>query len=206
MWAALWLLPVLIWFRCLEIFLVPRYTIEIPLDRELPMLPIFVVPYVLFFFYVAAALIYIGIHSKENYYKAIIFLCSGMSLAYFFYMIFPNAQALRPIITQTDFLSQAVKFIYEYDTPTNVCPSIHVFNTMAVNAVLFNTAPFKNSIIAKSLSTVLAILICLSTIFLKQHSILDGIFAGLLCILFYIPLFKIKFPTAECNYNSIHLP
>lgn len=69
-----------------------------------------------------------------------------------------------------------VAFLYETDTPTNVFPSIHVFNTAVVCASVLKSAKKKR---AKALNLLLSAAIVLSTVFLKQHSILD-VAAGLL--------------------------
>ena len=67
-----------------------------------------------------------------------------MSAAYLIYMIFPNAQALRPDITQRDFLSGLVKFVYLTDAPTNVCPSVHAINALATEAALLHSRNFRS--------------------------------------------------------------
>lgn len=69
-----------------------------------------------------------------------------------------------------------VAFLYETDTPTNVFPSIHVFNTAVVCSSVLKSAQKKR---AKALNLLLSASIVLSTVFLKQHSILD-VAAGLL--------------------------
>jgi hypothetical protein len=80
--------------------------------------------------------------------------------------------------------------VYATDTPTNVCPSVHVINSIAVNAALQHSEDFarekRNGRLA---SHILTILICLSTVFIKQHSVMDvgwGIVTGMV---FYIPLY-----------------
>jgi membrane-associated phospholipid phosphatase len=167
------LLPILAWFKLLELYLVPKHIIEVPLDDRLPLIPVFVIPYLLWFIYIAFGCVYVGHHSKENFLKLIIFLGGGMSVAYAIYMIFPNAVDLRPSIFQKDILSQIVKIVYMFDTPTNVCPSVHVINGMATHLALTHTSPFKENRILTASSAVLFILICLSTIFVKQHSVVD---------------------------------
>jgi membrane-associated phospholipid phosphatase len=189
--ATLSLIPVFIWFRFEEQFLTPLYYIKIPLDDYIPLLPIFVIPYLLWFAYVTWGILYTGLHSKMDFYKLIIFLGVGMSLAYTLYMIFPNAQNLRPEITRSDIFSRLLVLIYTFDTATNVCPSVHVINAYAVHAALIHTRPFCTRRINRYGSFILFILICASTVFTKQHSAFDVICGLLFGTLLYIPLYKL---------------
>ncbi|SHH87711.1 hypothetical protein SAMN02745823_01316 [Sporobacter termitidis DSM 10068] len=196
------LLPVLIWFKYLEMTLIPKYIIHTTLDDHIPFVKEFVVPYLLWFPYIAYGVLYTGVHSREDFCKLIIFLGGGMSVAYLVCMIFPNAQDLRPSITQNDPFSVLVKLIYATDTPTNVCPSVHVINAIAVNAALQHSGAFAVKKYRKPCSHTLTILICLSTVFIKQHSIVDvgwGIFAA---ALFYLWLYV--FPNRKNKNGPLH--
>lgn len=74
---------------------------------------------------------------------------------------------------------KAVQMIYHTDTPTNVLPSIHVFNSLACCvAILKNQRKYKKS--TDTACVVLTILIIMSTMFLKQHSVVDVVLAALM--------------------------
>jgi membrane-associated phospholipid phosphatase len=169
------LLPTLVWFNLLEAYLDPVHIIGVPLDYKLPLVPAFIVPYLLWFPYIAFGCVFVGNSSKENLYRLVMFLGGGMSFTYALYMVFPNAIDLRPEITGTDFLSQLLKMVYTTDTPTNVCPSVHVINSYAVHAALSHTEEFKKRKYLTAISGVFFVLVCLSTVFVKQHSVLDVI-------------------------------
>ena len=186
-------MPLLIWFRLLKIFIVPEYNIQVFLDHYIPFIPVFVIPYILWFLYIAFGCIYTGLKSKENYYKLLFFLGAGMSTAYIIYMIFPSALSFRPAAVNTkDVFSGLLRIIYAIDAPTCVCPSVHVINAFAVDAALRHTEPFCRKRALRFLSFTYFILVCLSTVFIKQHSIFDVYFALLVCGLFYIPLYKLE--------------
>lgn len=200
------LIPILIWFRYLEISIKPRYIIHSSLDDLIPMLPVFVIPYLLWFPYIAYGLIYTGIHSKRDFYRLLIFLAGGMSLAYIIYMIFPNGERLRPEITGNDPFSLLVKFIYVTDTPTNVCPSVHIINTIAVHSALWYSEAFRKIRFGRKASAILALFICFSTVLIKQHSIIDvacGFVAG---GLFYIPLYLLPEFRKRNQYGEEYTP
>ncbi|MBF4693114.1 phosphatase PAP2 family protein [Fusibacter ferrireducens] len=183
------LIPILVWFKYLEMTIVPQYIIHTALDDKIPFIKEFVIPYLLWFPYMIYGVIYVGIHSKKDFYKVIIFIGGGMSFAYLAYMFFPNAQDLRPVITNHDPYSLLVQFLYATDTPTNVCPSIHVINSIAIDASLHNSEAFQTKKYGLLASSVLTVMICLSTLFIKQHAILDVICGVLVAAAFYMPLY-----------------
>lgn len=194
-YALLLLIPILIWFMYLEMNLVPKYIVHTALDDRIPFVKEFAVPYLLWFLYIAFGIIYIGTHSCKEFYKLLIFLGGGMSVTYALYMIFPNAQDLRPVITGNDFFSWLMKIIYASDTPTNVCPSVHVINAIAVNSALQHSNYFAKIKFGKPASHIFTIIVCLSTVFIKQHSILDVALGIVVAALFYIPLYMLNLNT-----------
>ena len=125
-----------------------------------------------------------------------------MTLFLIISIVFPNGQNLRPDIDPDESIFTAmVASIYRSDTPTNIFPSIHVYNALAAQyAIMHNkriTRPWKIS------GFILTVLICLATVFLKQHSVIDGIgglvMAAMLIFLLYyfkpvVQVFK-KIPT-----------
>lgn len=189
-YSLLLLVPILIWFKYLEKTLVPKYMIHVSLDDRVPFVKEFVIPYLIWFPYIVYGVIFTGTHSRRDFYKLLIFLAGGMSIAYIVYMIYPNAQNMRPVITKKDPFSLLVRMVYATDTPTNVCPSVHVINSIAVNAALQHSEDFaREKRNGRFASHILTILICLSTVFIKQHSVMDvgwGIVTGMV---FYIPLY-----------------
>ena len=78
-------------------------------------------------------------------------------------------------------LTDAVALLYAVDTSTGVCPSLH-----AAGAIGIASAWLKSQSAArrqKAAVVLAAVLICLSTVFIKQHSVVD-VFAALpLCLL-----------------------
>lgn len=182
-------IPLQIWFEFLELTIVPQYITDTAIDYKIPFIKEFVVPYLLWFIYVPFGLLYTGIHSRKDFIKLFLFLFGGMLAAYTIFTFFPNAQSLRPTIIQNDPFSILVKFIYIADTPTNVCPSVHVINSIAVNAALQHSDAFSKDRLRKWISLILSLLICLSTVFIKQHSVLDVISGTCIGALFYFLLY-----------------
>ena len=189
------LLPLLFWFKYLEATNIPKFIIYSPLDDLIPFIPIFVIPYLLWFFYVAFGLIYTGIHSKKDFYRMLTFMGIAMAFSYTIYAIFPHGQNLRPVITGSDPFSLLIKHIYETDTSTNVCPSLHVINSIATHSALRHSEAFSKIKYGKLASGLMLVFICMSTVLIKQHSIIDvaaGLVTGLVLYMFIYVIPELK--------------
>ena len=95
-------IPLLLWFKYCEEHITPKYIMHTAFDDKIPFIKFFIIPYVIWYFYVAFGLIYVGLISKRDYYKLLIFITAGMSTCYILYMIFPNGHDLRPEIYGDD--------------------------------------------------------------------------------------------------------
>ena len=82
--------------------------------------------------------------------------------------------------------------LYTIDTCTNVFPSIHVFNSIATHLAIARSDTLGKNRVVCGLSLVLAVSICLSTVFLKQHSAADVIGAAVLAFLLYQVVYSIR--------------
>lgn len=155
-------------------FLVSRW------DRLIPFCEYFIVPYILWFFYVAFGVLYLGlaVRDRSHYWSLATSLCIGMTLFLIVSLVYPNGHSLRPLYMRHDnIFTDMVKILYRIDTSTNVLPSIHVFNSVAVHIALASCPSFKKHQWAVHASFILCVLIIASTMFLKQHTVIDVITA-----------------------------
>jgi len=168
----------LLWFFILEKAIpVADFIIYSPVDRHIPFNKWFVIPYIAWYPYIFITCVYFYFKSPYDFKKLMAFLAVGMFIACAIFTIYPNGQNLRPFIKPTDILNDIVLSIYKSDTPTNSLPSLHVIYSMGVHtALLKSRKPINNTVL--SLSLVLMALISISTVFVKQHSIVD-VFAGI---------------------------
>ncbi len=187
-WVLLYMFIYFPWFFYLEKTITTHYTsVHIRLDDFIPFNELFIIPYYLWFIYVAGVIAYFLFTSKEDYYRCCAFLFIGMTICLTIYTIWPNGQDLRPTTFARDnFLVDIAKNLYSSDTSTNVCPSIHVFNSIGIHIAIMHSAKLKNKHWVRRGSFVLCVLICLATVFLKQHSAFDGIAAFILAVFMYL--------------------
>ena len=86
------------WFAYLERTVTRRYHVmHSQLDDLIPFNEYFIIPYLLWFIYVAGALAYFFFTSKENYYQLCTYLFAGMTISLLICTIFPNGTDLRPV-------------------------------------------------------------------------------------------------------------
>ena len=145
-------------------------------DHLVPFCEIFVIPYIGWFFYILFGVLFFGLieQDRTQYHLLTANLCIGMTLFLVISLIWPNGHTLRPaMMTRDNIFTRLVIMIYQADTSTNVLPSIHVFNTVAMHTAVRNSTTLKKYPWAVNLSFVTAVSIILSTMFIKQHTIID---------------------------------
>jgi membrane-associated phospholipid phosphatase len=162
------------------------------IDDIIPFCEYFIIPYLLWFPLMAAVFLYFLFTSEKDFSYCCRLIIGGMLVALAICTIFPNGQNLRPEISQLpdNIFGNLIATLYKGDTSTNVCPSIHVYNSVAACVVIWNSDRFQNSKTMKIISGSLALLISLSTMFLKQHSFIDVVCALLLAFIMYALVYK----------------
>lgn len=144
-------------------------------DDWIPFCEVFIIPYMLWFPYMVLAVAYFIFFNKNKheYYQLVFNLMMGMTIFLIVSYVYPNAQHIRPTeFPRDNIFTDAVKCLYRTDTPTNILPSIHVFNSLAIHMSLTNCEALRNHKGIRIASLTLTALIIMSTMFLKQHSVL----------------------------------
>lgn len=190
-WILSYFVIYLIWFALLEEHVHPEVWVRSPLDAYIPFCEYFVIPYMLWFLYIAAAIIYFLLTSPEDFRHMCGFLFTGMTICLILYTIFPNGHNLRPFAFHRDSIFiRIIQFVYAADPSTNVNPSIHCLNSIGVHTAIWRAKSLSDKPLIRIGSLILCISICLSTVFLKQHSIIDVLTAILLSLTLYVVFYR----------------
>ncbi|MBQ1963036.1 MAG: phosphatase PAP2 family protein [Clostridia bacterium] len=161
------------------------FEVACPLDSWIPFCEWFVIPYYFWFAYLVGMLLYGLLFDRQSFRDCMYFIMLTYSATIVIYLLWPNMQALRPAaFDRENVLTWIVQKLYNFDTNTNVCPSIHVLGSVAVYLTGLR-APRLQHWGWKVFFHTSNLLICMSTVFLKQHSILDVFAALLLCAIAY---------------------
>lgn len=145
-------------------------------DDSIPFCEYFVIPYLLWFPYMFLAVLYFIFlnNNKHEYYQLIFNLMMGMTVFLIVSYVYPNVQHLRPTeFARDNIFTDLVKWLYKTDTPTNILPSIHVFNSLAIHMSITSCENLRKYKAIRYGSFILTVLIIMSTMFLKQHSVID---------------------------------
>ena len=137
------------------------------LDRAIPFVPAFSVPYLLYIPYLFGIVGY-GILATP-YYAEIAASALAVQLAAAAIYRIHATSVPRPAVTGNDLFSRLTKFIYRNDRPNCAFPSLHVayavlcgyWAAVMLPALLPAVAVFSAAVI-------------LSTVFLKQHAVIDA--------------------------------
>ena len=173
-WLAL-LLPVyLVLFFLVEWYVSPDkpyWSSYVPLDDKIPFLEGFVLPYCMWYPFLVAVGLYLMIKDGAGFRKYMAFIFIGFCSALVFCVLVPNGQDLRPDpFPRKNIFTWILSRIYAADTNTNVFPSMHVIGSIGGVIAVYRCKGLRKFRIP---SAVLAFFISISTVFVKQHSVLD---------------------------------
>ncbi len=173
------------------------------LDSLIPFCEFFIIPYFLWFLLMIGLVFYFFFTSRKDFCCFCYITMSGMTLFLLLSMVYPNALQLRPTtFPRNNFCTELVKLLYANDTPTNVLPSIHVYNTIAAFIAIKKSAVLTRSKSVQILNSILCTSIVLSTLFLKQHSMVDVTCAFIL----YFILYPFFYPSNILKWNILKQP
>jgi len=148
------------------------HIIHSPLDDRIPFCEVFVVPYLLWFLLVAGSLLYFALYNTDSFKKLSVFIMITQAVAMTAYILYPSRQDLRPdVFPRQNFFTWVLSIIYAFDTPTGVCPSLHVAYSLGIASVWTKEKGVSAS--WKAFICVFVAVICMATAFVKQHSVVD---------------------------------
>lgn len=171
--------------------------IHTAIDDMIPFFEGFIILYYYWFLYMAVTIYFIVNSGKENFLRTAILMMIGMTLFVIVSIVYPNGHDLRPSeFARDNFFVKLTKFIYSTDPPRNILPSIHVFNSIGCHIgfvhAIRKMEKIKHERVMYIFSLLSCVLICVSTLFVKQHSIIDVGSAMLLSVILYFICFKSK--------------
>lgn len=159
---------------------IPYWSSYMPIDDLIPFCEWFYPIYILWFPLLGAVGFHLVFTSPRDFKYYMLYIGISFGFALILFAVFPNGQDLRPDLAtlgRDNLWIRAIGFLYQTDTNTNVCPSVHVVGSMAVIFGVFHNDRLGRLTWFKITVIVMAVLISCSTVFIKQHSLLDVIVA-----------------------------
>lgn len=149
------------------------YSLVTNIDILIPFTKSFIIPYVIWYPFIFLVLVYLCLKNNKVYYKTLFCVSIGFIVSYMIFYFFQTTVA-RPTLADDDILTNIVEIVYKNDKPYNCFPSLHVLTTYFVMKGISEVESNKKITLPVNIT---GILIILSTMFIKQHVIMDAIFA-----------------------------
>lgn len=170
----------------------PHYNFTLKIDEMIPFIPEFISIYLLAFISWIIGYIIIARESEEVCFHYLSAEMIAKLICFVFFLILPST-IVRPEIIGNGVLASLAKLVYFVDEPVTLFPSIHCLESWMC---------FRGSIHLKKVPSwykyvmfISAILVFLSTVFVKQHVFID-IIGGILVVEISLWLAR-KFNTAK---------
>ena len=189
-----WLVYLVLYFLTENLIPPERcHLVHSPLDDAIPFLEGFAIPYCFWFALIVISLGWFLLYDVESFKRLQVFIIITQIGAMIVYILWPSVQDLRPAVFPRDnYLTRLAAFIYAFDTPTGVCPSLHVAYSLGMASCWWKCK--KASVWWRIFVVIAAVVISIATAFVKQHSVID-IFAALpLALLAEILTFHVIYP------------
>ena len=152
------------------------------LDDRIPFCDFFAIFYVGWYVLILLSLGYFLLYSAESFRKLQTYFILVQAMSMLIYILCPTRQELRPeTFPRQNLLTDVMALLYRLDTPTGVCPSLHVACSLGIASVWLREKQVKPWL--RIGIALFCLGVCLSVAFVKQHSVVD-IFAAIpLCLI-----------------------
>lgn len=144
-----------------------RMVLQTPIDRAIPVVPIFVIPYVSLDYYVYLSLVVFLLFRQRVFQSTALAMLLAWAISYAVYFAAQTFVA-RPSLAGADLLTRMIRDVYASDAPYNAFPSLHVSisTLMAIHWWRFDRR-------AGVVAALWTALIVPSTLFVHQHYLAD---------------------------------
>ena len=158
------------------------HVIHCRLDDMIPFREGVVVFYVGWYLFVAGAVAYTLFYDVDRFKHLQTYIIVTQIAAMLCYIFYPSIQTVRPAeFPRQNVFTWVLGIIYAFDTPTGVCPSLHVAYSIAIVSVTLKEKALNGWV--KAAAAGFALMVCLAVCFVKQHSVLDVLAALPVCLL-----------------------
>jgi len=151
------------------------------LDDVVPFCEWFVIPYVSWYLLIIASIGYFLLYNVESFRRMQTYIIITQVIAMAIYILFPSRQDLRPaVFPRENILTWVLGIIYNFDTSTGVCPSLHVAYSLGIASTWLREKQVP--LWVRLAITFWCGVICVSVAFVKQHSVVDIFAAFPVCL------------------------
>jgi membrane-associated phospholipid phosphatase len=155
------------------------------LDEYVPLVSIFIYPYLSFLIFVPLTMVLVALNKPSLLPAMFLAFGLGCLIASAFYVFF-QTYVQRPDVVEKFRSHKIINLMYEKSKSFNAFPSTHVLYTVLATLFLVDAFP-SIAFFANTYATV----VCASTVFTKQHYILDILGGFVIAVLVYSLAFHV---------------
>lgn len=148
------------------------HSLVLAADNMIPFVKLFILPYVGWYAFIFLTMAYLCYKDRETYFITLTTYVLGLLASFITFYLFQTTVP-RPEIAGNDILTKLILLIYNADKPYNCFPSIHVLTSYLMFKAIMRS-DIKNKL-NLSVIGISSAFIIISTLFVKQHVILDVI-------------------------------
>jgi membrane-associated phospholipid phosphatase len=157
-----------------------RHAPQLALDRALPLIPAWAIVYGALYLFLILLPVFVLREDKLIRRTVRAYLLIWITAYVFFFVVYPTAAPRPEKVVGAGFAVWGLRALYSSDPPYNCFPSLHVAHSFVSALVCFHVHR-RLGVIA----TVSATLVAVSTLFTKQHYVLDVVAGVLLAVVAY---------------------
>ena len=166
-------------------FIITHFNIKISyfttsIDNYIPYISLFVIPYCIYYIYIILSPILIARCNEYFFYRFILAAIIGSLIGGITFLIKPSC-AVKDLALNQGFFDNILLFLRQYDKNVACCPSFHCFLSALICIAISSVQNIKNEL--KIRFYIVSGFIILSTLFTKQHVIIDCIVGILLSVI-----------------------
>lgn len=165
-----------------------RHVPALALDRALPLVPAWALVYGALYLFLILLPIFVVRQEEQIRRTVFAYLLIWITSYLFFFVLYPTAAPRPPRVLGEGFAVWGLRSLYSSDPPYNCFPSLHVAHSF-VSALTCWRVHRGLGIVATACAT----LVALSTLFTKQHYVLD-VLAGVFLAAVAYAVFLRRFP------------
>ena len=160
------------------------------IDDKIPFIIYFIIPYCIWYLMLFLVPYLLYLKDKNNFIRYTLSFIFLVIISNIIFIAYPTT-VIRPEVSNDTILGLLTNFIYDMDTPAlNCLPSLHCGISMLWILCTFNNSKLKKY--EYLIISIISIIIMLSTLFIKQHVIIDLLLGNIISTIIYIIVIKIK--------------
>ena len=120
-----------------------HHLIHTPVDDVIPFVPAFIIPYVLWYFYVPGMMLFMCFKDREVFMRQVATLFTGAFICIAVFALYPTRIYFRPDASGDGLLLTLCRLVYANDQPYNVLPSLHCYEALVLHLATFRAPPLR---------------------------------------------------------------